>query len=174
MILARPIAGDFHPAYQRYVDRVTEGDVLAAFEAQIAELRGVFGRVEPGRETYRYAPGKWSVREVLGHVLDSERVFGYRLLAIARGEAQSLPGFEEDAYAAAAPHGRIPLAALVDEFELVRRGHVALARALDEAAWARRGTANANPIALRALPHIMIGHPRHHVAVLAEKYGIPG
>jgi hypothetical protein len=171
--LPRPVAGEYHPAYLRYIDRVTEADVLQALEAQIAEVRRALGAVPAERETWRYEPEKWSVRQVLGHVLDSERVFGYRMLSVARGEDQPLPGFNEDSYAAAAGHDRIPLADLLGEFELLRGSHVALAKELDDVAWARIGTANGHPIAPRALAYIMVGHPRHHLAVLASKYGIP-
>jgi len=173
VILAHPMSGDFHPAFQRYVDRVTESDVLAALAAQVADVRGALGPVPRERETFRYADGKWSVRQVLGHVVDTERMFGYRMLCVGRGETQGLPGFDEDSYAAAAGHDRIPLADLLDEFELVRRANVLLARDFDDLAWARSGTANGNTIVTRACPWIMVGHVRHHLAVLASKYGVP-
>ena len=173
MILARPVSGDYHPAFQRYVDRVTDDDVLAAFASQVADVRAALGGLPAERETYRYADGKWSVRQVLGHVVDTERMFGYRMLCIGRGETQGLPGFEEDTYAAAAGHDRVRVADLLEEFDLVRRANVLLGRGFDELAWTRIGTANGNPVVTRACPYIMIGHVRHHLAVLASKYGVP-
>jgi hypothetical protein len=173
VILAHPVTGDFHPAFQRYVDRVTEGDVMAALAAQVADVRAALGAVPAERESYRYQDGKWSVRQVLGHVVDTERMFGYRMLCIGRGDTQNLPGFDEDPYAAAAGHDRVRLADLLEEFDLVRRANVLLARGFDDLAWARVGTANGNRIVTRACPYIMVGHVRHHLAVLASKYGIP-
>jgi len=173
VILAHPVSGEFHPAFQRYVDRVTDSDVLAALAAQAADVRGALGAVPAERETYRYENGKWSVRQVLGHVIDTERMFGYRMLCVGRGDTQNLPGFDEDTYAAAAGHEHIRLADLLEEFELVRRSNVLLARGFDDLAWARIGTANGNTVVARAFPFLMVGHARHHLAVLASKYGAP-
>jgi len=169
--IARPEAGTYHSAFQRYIDHAAvDDDVVAALERQIDDVRKAFEGFVPARETYRYADGKWSVREVLGHVLDTERVFGFRTLAIARGETESLPGMDENVYAAGAPHHAVPLASLLEQFALVRRSHVLMLREFDDAAWAREGKANQNRIAVRALPWIMLGHVRHHLAVLKDKY----
>ena len=173
MILAHPVSGEFHPAFQRYVDRVTDSDVLAALAAQVADVRGALGAVPAERETYCYEDGKWSIRQVLGHVIDTERMFGYRMLCVGRGDSQNLPSFDEDDYAAAAGHDRVRLADLLEAFDLVRRANVLLAREFDDLAWARVGTANGNTIVARACPFIMVGHARHHLAVLASKYGVP-
>lgn len=168
--IARPEAGEYHPMFQRYVDRVQDADVLAALETQVDDVAKAFRGATD--EHHRYAPGKWSVRQVAGHVLDTERMFGYRLLCLARGEKQSLPGFDEDDYAATAGHDGISLSDLVEQFALVRRSHARMARNFDEAAWAREGLANGNRTTVRAVPYLMIGHVRHHLAVLAEKYGV--
>jgi hypothetical protein len=167
--IARPEPGEYNPMFQRYVDRVPDADVLVALEAQVDDVtRALRG----ANERHRYAPGKWSVREVVGHVVDTERMFGYRLLCLARGDKQNLPSFDEDEYAAASGHDNIPLSDLVGQFELVRTSHVRLARNLDDAAWAREGTANGKRMTVRAMPFVMVGHVRHHLAVLAEKYGV--
>ena len=169
--IARPEAGEYNAGFQRYVDRaLDEDDVLDALERQVDEVHKAFEPFSPAKEAYRYAPEKWTVREVLGHVLDSERVFGYRVLALARNETQKLPGFDEEVYAAVAPHHSVPLASLVEQFALVRRSHALMLREFDDAAWAREGIANQHRITVRALPFIMVGHTRHHLAVLAEKY----
>ena len=170
----RPRPDEYDRAFERYVSRVPETDVLAALERQPAEVAAAFAAVSPERETFRYAPGKWTIREVVGHVLDAERVFGYRALAISRGDRASLPGFDEDDYAKTAGHGGRTLASLLDEMAGVRAGHVCLLRHLDDDAWGRVGTANSLPITPRAIAYILVGHVRHHMAVLAEKYGVGG
>jgi len=169
--IARPETGEYHSAFQRYIDHTSgEDDVVAALERQIDDVRKAFEGFMPAKETYRYADGKWSVREVLGHVVDTERVFGFRVLAIGRGETESLPGMDENTYAAGAPHHAVPLASLLEQFALVRRSHVLMLREFDDAAWARDGKANQNRVTVRALPFIMLGHVRHHLAVLQDKY----
>ena len=168
--IARPEVGEYNPMFQRYVDRVQDPDILQAFEAQVDDVAKAFRGATD--EHHRYAPGKWSVRQMAGHVLDTERMFGYRLLCFARGEKQSLPAFEEDDYAATAGHDNVPLSDLVEQFALVRRSHARMARNFDEAAWAREGIANGKRMTVRAATYVMIGHVRHHLAVLAEKYGV--
>ncbi len=169
---ARPRPDEYDAAFERYVSRVPETDILAALEAQPAEMAAAFRSVPPAREEYRYAPGKWTIRGVLGHILDAERVFGYRALCISRGEKTSLPAFEEDDYAARAGHDLRPIASLLDEYATLRKSHVLMLRHVDDDAWTRFGTANALPVTPRAIAYILVGHPRHHMAVLAEKYGV--
>ena len=172
MKIGRPSSTEYDPAFERYVSRVPEHDALPALERQAAEVRAVVGSLSAERAGYRYAPGKWSVRELVGHVTDSERVFGYRALCVARGENAPLPGFEQEDYAANAGHECYTLPDLVDEFETVRRANVSMLGHMDEKAILRIGRANGLPISVRALAFIMIGHVRHHLGVLAEKYGI--
>ncbi len=169
---SRPRPDEYDKAFERYVSRVPETEILSALEAQPTELSRALGTVAPERETFRYAPGKWSIRDVVGHIVDAERVMGYRALAISRGEKATLPAFEEDDYAAAAGYAHRPLASILDEFACLRRSHVLMLGHLDDGAWVRFGTANALPVTPRALAYILVGHPRHHVAVLKEKYGV--
>lgn len=168
----RPAETEYAPAFQGYVSRVTEDDILPALRSQIDALDLLLDRVEPERETYAYAEGKWSIRELLGHLIDGERVFGYRALCIARGETQNLPGFDENAYMPNSPYASINLEDLLSEFRLVRLSNIAMLRNLDEAAWTRMGTANGAPVSVRALAYIMVGHVRHHMGVLRERYQI--
>jgi hypothetical protein len=169
--IARPETGEYNAGFQRYVDRaIDEDDILDALERQVDDVHKAFEAFAPARESYRYAPEKWTVRQVLGHVIDTERMFGYRALALGRGETQNLPGFDEDVYAAAAPHQASTLASLLVQFGLVRRSQLLMLREFDDAAWAREGKANGNRITVRALPFIMLGHVRHHLAVLQDKY----
>ncbi|HEY1434785.1 MAG TPA: DinB family protein [Thermoanaerobaculia bacterium] len=174
MKVERPGPGEYHPAFERYLSRVPESDALALLEKQIAEIRAALGPLPAERAGFRYAPGKWSIREVLGHLTDTERVFGYRAMAIARGETAPLPGFEENDYAANAGHDRYALGDLLAEFEAVRRSNTSMLAHLDDAALRRVGTANGGPISPRALAYVMVGHARHHLAVLATKYDVAG
>ena len=168
--MSRPLENEYAPAFQSYVSHVDEDDIMPALRSQIDALDVLLDRVPPDRETYRYEEGKWSIREILGHLIDGERVFGYRALCIARGETQNLPGFDQDQYMLTAPFDRIDLEDLLSEFRLARLSNIAMFRTLDEAAWTRMGTANGNPISVRALAYIMVGHLRHHMGVLRERY----
>ena len=172
MKIGRPAPGEYGPYFERYVSRVPEGDVLPALERQAAELRAALASLPADRAGYRYAPEKWSVRQLVGHVVDSERVFGYRALCVARGEAANLPGFEQTDYADQAGHDRYALADLLGEFESVRRANVSMLAHLDEKAVVRIGTARwcrTCPTMMKARARTETGSP---FAVLAEKYGV--
>jgi hypothetical protein len=169
--MTRPDDTEYAPFYAGYVGLVPETDILSALEEQKAAFRRL-AAVEPGRETFRYAPDKWSVREVAGHLTDGERVFGYRAFAISRGERAGLPAFDENEYVAASGYGEAPLADLVVELVAVRDANLAFLRRLDADGWSRTGTASGKSITVRALAWIMAGHPRHHLAVLRERYSI--
>lgn len=168
--LPRPAAGDAAPYYFTYIDQVPEGDVFAVLEGGVAETRRLLAGLAPEQERHRYAPGKWTVREVLGHVIDAERVFGYRAFHIARGQAAPLPSMEQEEFVATAGADRRPVAELLDELDLLRRGHLALFRSLDEEAWERTGTASGVTFRARAFPFMLAGHEIHHRRGLAERY----
>ena len=166
----RPTETEYAPYYQSYVDQVSEIDIMSVLRSELDDLDVLLGRVPAEKETYAYAEGKWTIREIVGHLIDSERVFGYRALCIARGERQNLPGFEQDDYMQTAPFGRVELEDLLSEMRLVRLSNIAMFRTLDEEAWSRVGTANNNDVTVRALAFIMAGHVRHHMNVLRERY----
>lgn len=174
--MQRPRSDEYAPAFERYVSRVTETDVEDALRRQRDELPAALRGVRGPAERHRYAQGKWSVREVVGHLIDCERIFGYRAVCVARGEKAPLPGFDEDEYAAQATFDEYPLEELLQEFVHVREGHLAFFRHLNEEAWRRRGISNGNPVSVRALAFVMVGHVRHHLAVLQERYlpSLPG
>jgi hypothetical protein len=161
---------EYAPYYEAYIGQVSENDVLPVLRSQMDELDVLLNRVEPEQERFRYAEGKWSIREIVGHLIDGERVFGFRAFCIARGERQNLPGFDQDDYMATAPYDQIELEDLLNELRLVRLGNIAMLRSLDEESWNRIGTANDNQISVRAIAFIMAGHLRHHMNVLREKY----
>jgi hypothetical protein len=170
--IQRPQAEEHNPYYSRYIDLVPDADILDTLRRQVKETRAIIERLTEEQGNYRYAPGKWSVKEVLGHLSDTERVFGYRALRVARNDQTPIEGFEQDDYVRFGPFMRRPLVELIDEFAAVRQCSILLFSELDEEAWGRRGTANNSVISVRAIAYVMAGHELHHRSVLKEKYNI--
>jgi hypothetical protein len=168
----RPAATDFPPNYQRYIDLVPEEDIAKALDEQGKKTAALLRTISGEKASFRYEPQKWSVKQVVGHFTDAERIFGYRALAIARGESKSLPGFDENTYAVAGEFDRRSIRDLAEDYEAVRRSTVALFRGLSDEAWQRGGVANETKVNVRALAYITLGHERHHLRVLRERYGI--
>ena len=166
---ARPESNEYAPYYDKYVSLVPGGDILITLEKQAPETAALLARPEADGD-FRYAPGKWNVKESLGHVIDAERVFSYRALRIARNDKTPLPGFEQDDYVRYGPFGQCTLAALLEEFTAVRKSTVLMFRALDEAAWTRRGVASNNEVTVRALAYMIAGHELHHRRIFQDKY----
>lgn len=166
----RPTENEYAPYFENYIGQVSESDIMAVLRSEIDDLDVLLNRVPAEKETYAYAEGKWTIREMIGHLIDGERVFGYRAFCIARGERQNLPGFEQDDYLQTAPYNHVELEDLLSELRLVRLSNIAMFRTLDEAAWNRVGTANNNDVTVRAIAFIMAGHVRHHMNVLRERY----
>ena len=170
--VTRPGASEYAPYYGTYVGKVPEGDLLHILEHQHRDTQALLSGLSEAKALHRYAPGKWSVKEVVGHLTDAERVFSYRALRFARGDAKPLQGFDENAWVPAGKFDARPLADLAAEFAAVRRATIALFKSLDAAALERRGVASDNPISVRALAYIIAGHERHHVSILHERYGV--
>ena len=168
-IIGRPDPNEYAPYYAKYVSLVPEGDILITLEKQSPETAALLAPREADGD-FRYAPGKWSVKESLGHVIDTERVFSYRALRIARNDRTPLAGFEQDDYVKYGPFAQCSLAALLEEFTSVRKATIALFRALDEAAWGRRGMASNNEVTVRALAYMIAGHELHHRRLFQQKY----
>ena len=168
--LSRPASTEHLPYYGRYVELVPGEDVLAALAGQIGPTLEVLRAIPEERGGFRYAPGKWSIKEVLGHVIDCERVFAYRALRFARHDATPLPGFEQDDYVANAAFDDCRLADLADELGHLRQSTLALFRHLAPEAWLRAGTANDALVTVRALAWIIAGHELHHLQVLRDRY----
>ena len=154
----------------RYIDLVPAGDIRKTLETQGAEALTTLRRISEEQSLYRYAPGKWSLKEMLSHVNDGERLFPFRAFWFARGFESALPGFDQDVATPNAGADARPWKSHVDEFEALRAGTVALFRELPAEAWSRRGIASDNPITVRALAWITAGHVTHHMKVLREKY----
>lgn len=168
--IARPSPGEYPPYYGTYVDKVADGDVLGVLRGQITSTLAEFSRVTEPQALYRYAPGKWSLKQVAGHMADTERIFAYRALCFARLEKQPLPGFDENAYVAAASFDQRPWAELLDELKVVRAASLALFTALTADELKRTGVANEKSLTVRAIPYIIAGHEKHHMGVVAERY----
>jgi hypothetical protein len=168
----RPAATEFAPFYAGYIARVPESDPLPALESQPNELHSLADRLAPEDELFRYAPDKWSVRQTFGHLIDTERVMGYRAFCIARGETKPLPGFDEKTYVAHADSDERPVKALAHEFAAVRHANLWTIRRWTAEDWDSVGNANGVPVSARAIAFIMVGHVRHHLALLRERYGI--
>lgn len=170
--VTRPDASEYAPYYGTYVGKVPEGDLLHILEHQHRDTQALLSGLSEAKALHRYAPGKWSVKEVVGHLTDAERVFSYRALRFARGDAKPLQGFDENAWVPAGKFDARPLADLAAEFAAVRRATIALFKSLDAAALERRGVASDNAVSVRALAYIIAGHERHHVSILHERYGV--
>ena len=166
----RPETNEYAPYYERYVSLVPEGDLVETLERQGAEMSALLRGLSEEQGAHRYEPGKWSVKQLVGHVCDGERIFSYRALAFARGDAQALPGMEQDEWMAGSDFDARTLSSLIDEFESVRAATLHLLRHLSPEAWARRGIASGNEVTVRALAYILAGHEAHHVRILRERY----
>jgi len=169
-MIEKPNESEYAPFYAGYIAKIPAADVLEILESQSSQLRDLAAVASPEQQVFRYAPGKWSVREVFGHLIDGERVFGYRAFRIGRGDQTPLPGFEENDYVAASGSDRRTLADLGEELALLRAANLRFFRALDAEAWERRGTASGCSFVVCAFPYLLAGHERHHRTVLAERY----
>jgi hypothetical protein len=165
----KPETTEYAPSEARYVALVPEKDILAALGEQLQDTLAFLQGVTEEQANTRHAPYTWSVKEVIGHMTDTERIYGYRALRVARNDPTPLPGFEENDYVRNATFDVYPLSELVAEFELVRRSHLCFFRHLPGEAWHRSGSANGHLVTVRALAFIMVGHARHHVAILRKR-----
>lgn len=170
LIMFRPTSNEYAPYYGRYIDLVPDGDLLKLLSEQINNTLVVLRGISEKQSLTRYAPDKWSIKEVIGHVTDTERIMCYRALRIGRADTTPIPGFEQDDYVHAANSDALAFMDLVSEFQIVRSASVALFRNFDENAIGRRGTANNFSVTVRGLAYIIAGHERHHLNILQSKY----
>ena len=161
------------PSYAPFLAAFPDGRVGMHLLAQASELEGICAGLSEADAIFQYAEGKWTVKEVIGHLLDTERVFAYRLLRISRGDASELPGFDETAYVPQGEFNRRVIAELVSEFKFQRASTCALVSGVPDAAWHRQGTANGFRISARALVYVILGHTAHHFGLLRERYRLP-
>lgn len=168
--MARPKTNEYLSYYDRYVSLVPEGDILATLTRQMEETLRLLRGIDETKAGERYASGKWSIKELVGHLIDTERIFAYRALRFARNDSNPLTGFDQDDYVRGANFDDRALAQLADEFEYVRRSTIKLFEPLSEDAWNRHGPANGDEVTVRALAFIIAGHELHHVNVLKTRY----
>ena len=167
--MTRPGSDEYASYYEKYVSLVPETDILKVMRESPGTELAFLSSIAESEASVCHPPYTWTVKQVVGHLTDSERVFGYRALRIARGDTTPLPGFDENAYASAIHLEEIPLTELVAEFADLRRSHLAFFGHLSEEAWRRRGTANNAAVSVRAIAYILIGHERHHCAILRKR-----
>ena len=166
----RPEPGEYAPYHDRYISLISGSDIVGALDSgRRLTMLLLSGRDESDGD-FRYAPDKWTAKEVLGHICDTERIFAYRALRMARGDRTPIEGFEQDDYVRNGQFARRPLEELIEDYIAVRRATLTLLRNLDETAWMRRGIANKNEVSVRALAYIIAGHEVHHRRILVEKY----
>jgi len=169
--LTRPTPDEYAEFYAGYVQRAAaRGDVLASLPKQIEEIKSALGKLTDEQALFRDAPKEWSIKEVMGHLNDVERVFSYRLLRVSRNDATPLPGFEQNDYVRDAEFDNYPLNDLINEFEHLRRANILAIGNMKEEALLYRGTASGYPVSARALVYMLVGHVDHHMASLHEKY----
>ncbi len=169
-MILRPEKRSYPAYFEQYVELVTEENVLQAFENSLYEVQNYFRKVTPEQGEFRYAPEKWTVKEVLAHIIDTERIFNYRALCIARGEKASLMGFDENAYAANSKCENRTIASLLAEHEAVRKSTIQLYKNLDTSVWSASGVANGKEVSIAMFPYASAGHEKHHMNVIVERY----
>jgi uncharacterized damage-inducible protein DinB len=168
--MKRPETNEYSDWYAGYVSLVQETDIISALENQIDEFKDFFSQISDEKALYAYAEGKWTIKELLGHINDGERVFAYRALRFGRNDATELAGFDENPYVQNANFNERNLADLLEEFILLRKANLFLFRNFKETDWNNFGIASEAKITVRALVYIMVGHARHHIKILKERY----
>jgi hypothetical protein len=168
--MTRPDSTEYAPYYDKYVSLVPDGPIVATLGSQIETTLDLLRGLSETQGDSRYAPGKWTIKELVGHVIDAERIFAYRALRIARNDKTPLPGFEQDDFVAGANFNAIPLAELADELAVVRESNLRMFRHLTDDAWLRRGTASDNEMSARAAAYIIAGHELYHLDILKTRY----
>jgi DinB superfamily len=171
--MALPTTAEYAPSYGPYVARVPEDDILLAMRSEMARTLALLSGVADRDAGVCHPPYTWTIKQVIGHLTDCERIFGYRALRFARGDSTPLPGFDENHYAQLADSDQRPLAALTAEFHAVRNSHVCMLENLPPHAWTKSGTANGSVVSVRAIAYIIVGHERHHMTILRRRLAIP-
>lgn len=168
--MTKPTPSEYASYYEKYVSLVGSGNIVEELQKQMNDTVKLLRGLTPEQADSRYAPGKWSIKELVGHVIDAERIFAYRALRFARGDENQLAGFDQDPYVQTSNAANRTLGDLADEFEHLRRANVFMFRSFDDEAWERRGIASDNEVSVRALAYIIAGHELHHMQVLKTRY----
>lgn len=168
--MQRPEPSEHREYYGLYIGKVPEGNIISILDEQLAQTLDILGNVSPERADYAYEPGKWTIKEVIGHLIDTERVFAYRALHFARNDPAPLPSLEQDDWASASNASARSLEDLLEDFAAVRKSNIALFKSFSDEMWMRRGTASGFEFTVRAFPYIIAGHEIHHRLLLQERY----
>ncbi|TSA29335.1 MAG: DinB family protein [Ignavibacteriales bacterium] len=168
--MKRPNKDEYALYYHTYIEKVPDGNIVKSMNKQIAEAKRLFKNVTKKQSEFRYSPEKWSVKEVLGHILEAERIFAYRALRFARNDNKDLHGFDENEYIHQSNYSEIKLADLVEEFCALRTSNMLMFKNFTDDMSLRTGTSNGNKLSVRALAYIMTGHAHHHLKILKERY----
>jgi hypothetical protein len=168
--IRKPETSEYNQYYETYISLIDGGDLLGTLEEQMRETRDLFAGFPEERGSYAYAEGKWTVKEVISHLLDGERIFGYRLLRISRGDATPIEGFEQDDYIENSHANERTFNDMLCELGDLRAANLRLMSSLDESDWQRMGTASGSPVSARAIAFIMAGHIKHHLNIVRERY----
>ncbi|MDF2648087.1 MAG: hypothetical protein K0Q73_3892 [Paenibacillus sp.] len=166
----RPNSNEYAPGFVKYIQLVPSGNLVETLQAQHDQSLALLQNLSEEKAAYRYAEGKWSLKTVVGHVADVERLFSYRVLRIARGDAREMPGYDRDIFAASASLEKVLLSAVLEDFSAVRKSTISLIRNLQEAALLRQGEFNGHPLSARAAAFIIAGHEKHHMNIIQERY----
>ena len=168
--MQKPKAGESASYYKHYIEQNSDTKVLKNLEKQISIIQKLFGSIPLSKQNFSYSKGKWTAKELLGHITDAERIFGYRALRISRNDKTHLAGFEENHYVKNGEFGKRSMKSLLEEFTALRKANIELFKSLDEKRLAYKGNANGSPVSVRALAYIISGHTLHHIAILKERY----
>lgn len=168
--MTKPTKNEYAPYYQKYIDTIPEGEICNILEAQLYSISKFLSSIDEEKSLFRYSDGKWSIKEVLGHVIDTERIFGYRALRISRGDQLPLASFDENEYIKNSDYDKIPFKHIVEEFSLVRKSNLILFCNMIDDKWIRKGNAGGYDVTVRAIVHIIAGHAEHHIRIINERY----
>lgn len=169
-MISLPLKGEYNPFYQAYINQLEGQDILKRINEQKAEIVALFNSISEEKSNTAYAEGKWTIKEVLNHINDVERIFTYRALAIARGDKQPLPGMDQDSYQMAASNPSRLLSSYLAEFEAIRSASILFFENLKEEEIMKEGTASNNKVTVRALAAMTVGHAAHHIQIIKERY----
>lgn len=170
LYLQRPAEGEFNPYYGKYIEKVPDGDFVELLARQADDTLSILRAIPENMAGHAYAEGKWTIKELVGHVCDAERIFSYRLLRFGRGDQTPLASFDENAYVPAGQFAQRTLASLVEEFAAIRAASIALVAGLPADAWLNTGAASGSAVSARALAYIIAGHELHHREILLTRY----
>ncbi|WP_028545301.1 DinB family protein [Paenibacillus taiwanensis] len=169
-MLVRPLIGEYDPYYEKYISLVHEGNVIEHLHSQNMLTVRLLDSLTEAEANYKYAPDKWSIKEVFGHIADTERIMSYRLLCIARGDTTPLPGYDDEEYVKRASFATHSIQQLQADYTAVRHATISLCKGIEQSAWLREGTANNSSVSARALAYIIAGHELHHLHIIQERY----